>query len=76
MLRMAYFTPMQYSNPAAELLAERLSRLVQGPINRFFFACDGSEPWSRPSSSPAITTSSGASGSVTRSIARRALTMA
>ena len=43
MLKMAYFTPMQYSNEPAERLAERLAAVAPGEINRFFFVCDGSE---------------------------------
>ena len=38
-----YFTPMQFANIPAIQLAELLSGIAPGQINRFFFVCDGSE---------------------------------
>jgi hypothetical protein len=53
MLRMAYFTTLAVQHPAAELLAERLSRLVQGRSTVLLRLWTVRKPWSRPSSSPA-----------------------
>ena len=38
-----YFTPMSFSNVPAMRLADVLSEIAPGKINRFFFVCDGSE---------------------------------
>ncbi|MEW6263825.1 MAG: aspartate aminotransferase family protein [Thermodesulfobacteriota bacterium] len=43
MCRLSYFTPMNFSNPPAENLAETLAELIPGPIDKFLFICDGSE---------------------------------
>jgi adenosylmethionine-8-amino-7-oxononanoate aminotransferase len=43
MRTLAYFTPMGYANEPAIKLAELLSEIVPGAINRFTFECDGSE---------------------------------
>ena len=43
MVQMAYFTPMSYANVPAMKLAEDLSKIAPGEINRFIFECDGSE---------------------------------
>ncbi len=40
---LAYFTPMGFSNPAAEELARRLAGLLPGAVDKFIFVCDGSE---------------------------------
>ena len=41
---LSYFTPMQFANEPAIRLAEVLSEIAPGKINRFSFFCDGSEP--------------------------------
>ncbi|MEW5724764.1 MAG: aspartate aminotransferase family protein [Thermodesulfobacteriota bacterium] len=41
--RLAYFTPIAYSNPPAEALARVLADLTPGGLERFIFVCDGSE---------------------------------
>ena len=38
-----YFTPMQFANLPAIKLADTLSDITPGRINKFFFVCDGSE---------------------------------
>ncbi len=43
MCRLHYFTPMQFANPPALELADALSGIAPGDINRFLFVCDGSE---------------------------------
>jgi hypothetical protein len=40
---LSYFTPMQFANEPALKLAEVLSGIAPGKINRFSFFCDGSE---------------------------------
>ena len=40
---LSYFTPMQFANEPAIRLAEVLSEIAPGEINRFSFFCDGSE---------------------------------
>lgn len=40
---LSYFTPMQFANGPAIRLAEVLSEIAPGGINRFSFFCDGSE---------------------------------
>ena len=43
MCTMAYFTPMNYANEPAIKLAELLSEIAPGSINKFTFECSGSE---------------------------------
>ena len=43
MMRLAYFTPLLFANEPAIKLAELLSEITPGAINRFTFECDGSE---------------------------------
>jgi len=43
MMKLAYFTPMMFANEPAIKLAEVLSDIAPGAINRFTFECDGSE---------------------------------
>jgi len=43
MMELAYFTPMMFANEPAIKLAEVLSGIAPGAINRFIFECDGSE---------------------------------
>lgn len=40
---LSYFTPMQFANPPAIKLANLLSEIAPGRIDKFFFVCDGSE---------------------------------
>jgi taurine-pyruvate aminotransferase len=40
---LCYFTPMQFANGPAFKLAEVISEIAPGKINRFSFFCDGSE---------------------------------
>lgn len=41
--KLPYFTPMQFANEPAMALAEALSAIAPGKINKFTFVCDGSE---------------------------------
>ena len=41
--QLPYFTPMLFSNMPAMKLAEVLTKLAPGKINKFTFVCDGSE---------------------------------
>jgi adenosylmethionine-8-amino-7-oxononanoate aminotransferase len=43
MMELAYFTPLLFANEPAIKLAEVLSEITPGAINRFTFECDGSE---------------------------------
>jgi len=43
MVRLCYFTPMEYANEPALKLAEVLSEMMPGEINHFFFVSSGSE---------------------------------
>jgi putrescine aminotransferase len=43
MMELAYFTPLMFSNEPAEKLAQVLSEITPGALNRFTFECDGSE---------------------------------
>ena len=43
MVRLCYFTPMEYANEPALKLAEMLSEIMPGEINHFFFVSSGSE---------------------------------
>jgi putrescine aminotransferase len=43
MMELAYFTPLMFANEPAIKLAEVLSEIAPGAINRFTFECDGSE---------------------------------
>jgi adenosylmethionine-8-amino-7-oxononanoate aminotransferase len=43
MIELAYFTPMTFATEPAIQLAEALSKITPGSINRFTFECDGSE---------------------------------
>lgn len=43
MIELCYFTPMEFANPPALRLAEILSEITPGKINRFFFVSSGSE---------------------------------
>ena len=43
MCRLAYFTPMSFTNVPAMTLAERLAAVAPGDVRRFTFECDGSE---------------------------------
>ncbi len=43
MVRLCYFTPMEYANEPALKLAEVLSEIMPGEINHFFFVSSGSE---------------------------------
>jgi putrescine aminotransferase len=43
MMELAYFTPLMFANEPAIKLAEVLSEITPGAINRFTFECDGSE---------------------------------
>jgi putrescine aminotransferase len=40
---LSYFTPMQFANVPALKLAEVLTGIAPGKINKFLFVCDGSE---------------------------------
>ena len=40
---LSYFTPMGFTNRPAMKLAEVISEIAPGKINKFFFVCDGSE---------------------------------
>jgi adenosylmethionine-8-amino-7-oxononanoate aminotransferase len=40
---LCYFTPMQFANLPAIKLANVLTEIAPGKINKFFFVCDGSE---------------------------------
>jgi len=40
---LCYFTPMQFANIPAIKLANVLTEIAPGKINKFFFVCDGSE---------------------------------
>ncbi|MHB0979964.1 MAG: aminotransferase family protein [Thermoleophilia bacterium] len=41
--KLAYFTPMQFSNPPAIELATKIASLLPGDVNEVFFASSGSE---------------------------------
>ncbi|MGD9045834.1 MAG: aspartate aminotransferase family protein [Desulfobacterales bacterium] len=43
MMELAYFTPLMFANEPAIKLAEVLSEITPGAINRFTFECGGSE---------------------------------
>ena len=43
MMELAYFTPLMFANEPAIKLAEVLSEITPGALNRFTFECDGSE---------------------------------
>ena len=43
MMELAYFTPLMFANEPAIKLAQVLSEIAPGAINRFTFECDGSE---------------------------------
>lgn len=43
MVKLCYFTPMEYANDPALKLAEMLSEISPGEINQFFFVSSGSE---------------------------------
>ncbi len=43
MVKLSYFTPMEFANEPALKLAERLSEISPGEINQFFFVSSGSE---------------------------------
>ncbi|MGQ9638007.1 MAG: aminotransferase family protein [Thermodesulfobacteriota bacterium] len=43
MVRLSYFTPMEYANEPALKLANALSEITPGEINYFFFVSSGSE---------------------------------
>jgi len=43
MCELSYFTPMQFANLPAIKLANLLSEIGPGRIDKFFFVCDGSE---------------------------------
>ncbi len=43
MCELHYFTPMQFTNKPAMELADTLSEIAPGKINKFNFVCDGSE---------------------------------
>lgn len=42
-LKLPYFTPMNFANEPALRLASELTEITPDPINRFTFVCDGSE---------------------------------
>jgi adenosylmethionine-8-amino-7-oxononanoate aminotransferase len=43
MCELSYFTSMEFANLPAIKLADLLSKITPGRINKFFFVCDGSE---------------------------------
>jgi adenosylmethionine-8-amino-7-oxononanoate aminotransferase len=43
MMELAYFTPLMFANEPSMKLAQVLSEITPGALNRFTFECDGSE---------------------------------